>query len=183
MVPSINENNITVDITLDEFPEDILDISSVTVRYTFDTEKLTYIGTASTVFGGSLTLKEGGGYIGWFDSRPDSEDSLKVTAENIGSNPLFTITFGAADGATGDAAIDVTFFELADSALKSSEEVTANDAVVSFGGDDSGDEGSDDEGTDDEEDRHLPARRGRQTLKDHQIHRDRQITLHHRHLL
>ncbi len=152
LVPTVNEKNISVDITLDEFPEDIVDVSSVTIRYEFDKDKLTYIGTMSTVFGGSLTLKEGGGYIGWFDSRPDSEDSFKVTAEDIGSSPLFTITFSAVNGAAGEAAIDVTFLELADSSLNASKEVEFSDAVVNLGGDNADDDDSDNEDTEDDKD-------------------------------
>ncbi len=151
LIPTVDENNVTVDITLDEFPQDILDISSVTIRYEFDKDKLTYIGTTSTVFAENITLKEGGGYIGWFDTKPDREDSFKITAETLSSNPLFTIKFKAVEGASGDVSIDVTFLELADSALNSSKEVTAKDAVVDLGGDVTDDEDSEDEGTDEDD--------------------------------
>ena len=148
MEPSVNQSSVAVNILIDEIPSDIQDISAITIQYTFDSDKLTYLSTNSEICVDNLKTKSGGGYIGWFDTKSEEEDTNKITQEILeeNNNILFTINFKANEDATGEAKVQITFAEFADYTIKCSETLQLSDVTIDFGG--SNDDGSDNTGSD-----------------------------------
>ncbi len=134
---SPTNNTVNVAIKLDEIPSEIGAISAITIRYTYDDSKLTYVTTVSN--SEDITATTNAGNIIWYDSTADL--SNPITAEKLAAmdNTLFTITFEKVGGATDSADIDIYKAKFSNSSLVS----------VELGSDSGEDTGSDDTTGDD----------------------------------
>ena len=104
----ITDGMVYVPVYMDKIPSDIKDIGAFTFRYTYS-DKLVYSDTRQ----GKFALNEdsaAAGSVSWMYNT--SSPVTDVT------NPLFTLVFEIADGAEGDAELDVTFVEVSDSDRK-----------------------------------------------------------------
>lgn len=129
-VTASTNSDIEVPVVLTELPEDISDISAVTVRYEYDKTKLSYAG----IEGGVLTDPVGtDGNAGWYNGKTDGTG--KVTSELLSESEgvLFTLKFNKISGASGKAEIKITFQELADSEYKVSKDVTMVSGSIDCG--------------------------------------------------
>jgi len=125
----INGSDISIDIMLDEIPSDISDVSAVTIKYNYDKDKMTYVGTTPGLCKIDNARE---GYIIWYDA---SVGANMITGEKLAQaeNKLITLNFTAVDEVPeGTAEIDVTFVEIADSSIKISEEVTYSSGIIDF---------------------------------------------------
>lgn len=152
---------LSVNLVLDSVPSDLQDISAVSIEYEFNDEKLEYLSDINA-FPGSGMPEMKKGFLAWYDSYSGQENSLKITSEMLAekANVLFTLNFKVIEGAYGNADIEITFVELADSTFAVSKEVTTKSISIDLGGtppeDTNPDSGSDnnnpDSGDDDEGD-------------------------------
>ena len=137
----ISGNSVSIDVKITSIPGDIQDISAVTIKYSYDIDKLEYVGAVSEVY---TTLVATDGNIVWYDPASLTENTQKITAEKLTetNGKLCTIHFNKIDDATGKVTVEVTFLELADATLTVSMEATADSGIIDLGGDNQGGTGS-----------------------------------------
>ncbi len=99
-VPTYNDTTgeVTVKVTLDKMPYDIEDIHSITINYSFDNSKLTFVSGESNI-GGNIAVS--GTAISWYDV--DETKGLDADDFTAGKVTLFTLKFAKKSGATGIA--------------------------------------------------------------------------------
>ena len=137
---------IELDFKLSAFPDDIKDISAVTVRYTFDESKLDFVTVKSDLLPGIMSTA---GNILWYDSSTDSSGALSAEELTQAEGKICTVVFKKAENAYGDTNIEITLAEFADSSFAVSEEITANAIVVNLGEKEDDSSGDDNTNTDD----------------------------------
>ena len=121
---------IELNFKLSSFPDDIKDISAVTIRYTFDESKLGFVTAKSVILPGIMSTS---GNILWYDSSADSSDALNAEELTQAEGKICTVVFEKAENAYGDTNIEITLAEFADSSFAVSEEITASAIVVNLG--------------------------------------------------
>lgn len=142
---NVDSDNITFSVVLSELPEGVSEISAVTVKYSFDVNKLEYKSTSSDILvGEGLSAREGN--IAWFDS--DVGGANKITAEKLqnADGVLATVSFTKVSGASGDTDISFSFVELADFSANviPSDTYTLKSGTVKLGGSSSSNGGNKD---------------------------------------
>ena len=94
---------IMVPVTLDKIPDDIIDLSAVTVKYSYDADKITYEGAQN----GILEVAEAyaaQGVVSWYSKTPVTE-----------AGTLFTLIFSTNNEVSGYTSVAPVAVELADS--------------------------------------------------------------------
>ncbi len=121
---------IKIEFTLDEIPSDLEEISGITVRYTYDEDKMKYESTESQLFD-DITATDVG--FVWYDKTTDG--SKKKTAQELAEadNVLFTAYYTQNENAYGETPITITAVKITNYNLDASQVVTAVSGVVDLG--------------------------------------------------
>lgn len=127
---TIVDELIKIEFTLDEIPSDLDEISGITVRYTYDEDKMTYKSTESHLFD-DITATDVG--FVWYDKTTDG--SKKKTSQDLleAGNVLFTAYYTKNEDAYGETPITITAVKITNYNLDASQEVTAVSGVVDLG--------------------------------------------------
>ena len=115
-----NGDVVTVKAILDRIPDDIKDLASIDIEYSFDKTMLEYVNTVVNLDGAIGTE---GNFV-WNGATP-----LTTLPEG---GLLFTVTFNVLDGAKGTTDIKYTFVELLASDFNESEAFSKLDGNVQF---------------------------------------------------
>jgi len=116
-----NTETVVVDVKLTNIPDDLADLASLNITYSYDATKLTYNNTVSAI-GDTLTASAGS--IAW----------AGALSEAPANDILFTITFDIIPDSEGEVEFKFVTSELKDSANTVSAEYETRDDKVDLGG-------------------------------------------------